>query len=276
MHIGADLREDDFGKATTDPWNGHQVSDQGLKRAQTLGNLLVEVSNGLIEGINEGQLLGDEKPMMGFEPASQRLLKQIAFAAQLAPGQRCQRGGVSSASEQMMEDIGGRNAGEVLDHRRELDVGILQDLLQPQDGASTILDQATAVASQVAEFTLRGIGDKAGTKQAMLQQIGEPFGIADIGFASWNAFDMLGIDEHNLDSAFQHVTQAIQIGKHGREGAALFVALTLLVGGDQTGHDALFVDVESCTTGIEYVHETPPQRKQAQSNAQETRESGCR
>jgi hypothetical protein len=46
---------------------------------------------------------------------------------------------------------------------------------------------------------------KLGRSNPCVPQIDNPLGIPDIGFASWHRFDMLGISNQEVKSAFQQV-----------------------------------------------------------------------
>ena len=48
-------------------------------------------------------------------------------------------------------------------------------------------------------------GNEAGLEQAVAQEIRDPFAIFDIGFVPRNGMHMLGIDQHDLITAFQQI-----------------------------------------------------------------------
>src|SRR5436309_3095315 len=39
----------------------------------------------------------------------------------------------------------------------------------------------------------------------MLEQVGNPFGVLDVGLPTWDRFDVLGIDHHHLDIALEDI-----------------------------------------------------------------------
>jgi hypothetical protein len=65
-----------------------------------------------------------------------------------------------------------------------LDAGVLQRLLDPLALGAVGLDQALAVAAQVAQLADRRRGTKAAPQQSTLQQLTQPGGITDVGFAA--------------------------------------------------------------------------------------------
>jgi len=57
-----------------------------------------------------------------------------------------------------------------------------------------------------------------------LEQVSDPFGVLDIGFPSWDRFDMLGVTQQKLHLPFQHVPDTLPIDPcalHGYSLAAL-------------------------------------------------------
>jgi hypothetical protein len=70
--------------------------------------------------------------------------------------------------------------------RRPFDVGGFQYFLQAIDLLGALLDQRFAIPGQITQVTDRCGRNEAGFEEAMPQQIGQPFGILDIGLAPWN------------------------------------------------------------------------------------------
>src|SRR5688572_373545 len=73
-----------------------------------------------------------------------------------------------------------------------LDAGILQGLLDPLALRGVGLEQALAIAGQVAQLTDRGRGHKAAPQQPMLQQLRQPGRVTDIGLAAGQDLDVAG------------------------------------------------------------------------------------
>ena len=73
-------------------------------------------------------------------------------------------------------------------HRRQLDVGSLQQLLYPVGLPAALLDQAAPVAGQLPQFPLRPVRDEAGPQQTMLEQFCNPFSVFGICLAPGTVF----------------------------------------------------------------------------------------
>jgi len=116
----------------------------------------------------------------------------------------------------------------------------------------------------------------------MLQQICNPFGIFQIGLASGDSFEMLGVHHQHFHVPFEHVknrlpkaartfhgnvsyaqvlkplTHPQQIRHHGAKRALLFVPLPPLIGSNGTHDHISLVDIDPCAPLIHNVHRFPP------------------
>jgi hypothetical protein len=116
----------------------------------------------------------------------------------------------------------------------------------------------------------------------VLEQIGNPFGIFRVRFATRNRFDVLRIDQDDLQMVFQDIenrspehagrfhghllavlldqpiAQSHEIGSHGAERLMGFVALPVRGRGDEAGHDGSLVDIQAGASLVEDVHATSP------------------
>ena len=89
------------------------------------------------------------------EPPSQRRLQFGDLPPQSALGQIGQRRRIRLALDQRLQHGPGRDALDIRGHRRQLDVGVLQDLLQPVGGRAALAQQASAIPGEVAQVALR-------------------------------------------------------------------------------------------------------------------------
>src|SRR6266487_3811992 len=113
----------------------------------------------------------------------------------------------------------------------------------------------------------------------MLQQIGKPLGVFDIGFASWHRFQMLGIGDNQLTEAEQTlihwspihprtfhgdvgatsldepVAHADQFTRGSAEGTHFFVAQSRFDETEASDHQAL-MDIKPAAAGIKHFHST--------------------
>jgi len=143
--------------------------------------------------------------MMGSYPAFHRARQPVPFAAQAAFGQVGEGLGVSMTGGKLRQDQPSRDSRYIRSPHRQLDVGIFRELLYPIDQSHPLLDKRAAIAGQVPQFPLGHRRHKASAQQAMLQEVGQPGGIFDIGLPPRDSLHMLGIDQLDLEHALQHV-----------------------------------------------------------------------
>jgi hypothetical protein len=128
---------------------------------------------------------------------------------------------------------------------------------------------------------MRAIRHEAGSQKSMPQQVGDPLAILDVGFAAWHLLDMACVHQQQGERPFEHVpcwfpvhTRALerhmrdmlecepigelqQIRGHRIEGADLFVRLLARSRHNHASHHGLFVNVESATVLVDYLHLIP-------------------
>jgi len=97
----------------------------------------------------------------------------------------------------------------------------------------------------------------------------DPLGVLDVGLAAGDLLEALGVDQDDLEAAFQHVEDGLpidarrfhgnvadalglqpvgegqQLGGHGAEGADLGGDDAVGAGAADAGHDGLLVDVQA-------------------------------
>ncbi len=112
----------------------------------------------------------------------------------------------------------------------------------------------------------------------MAQQVGDPFAVFNVRLVARHRLHMLGVDQDNLERAFQHVEdrspihpgrfeghmgdlvarepvgQGQQAGRGGGERAHLAALYARGRGEDQTGHDRQFVHIQSRAARIQHTH----------------------
>ena len=72
MQVGADLGQQDLGRAQPDPGDGLQLCQFVGKGAQPRLDLGIDRSDGAVQLFDVGQLLGEEKPLVGPDLPMQR------------------------------------------------------------------------------------------------------------------------------------------------------------------------------------------------------------
>ncbi|SRR5258708_31824264 len=97
-HICSELRNENGSRASRDARNRHEKREAFLKGSQTCCYFLLQQSNTLLEKIELGERLREQKPMMGFHLPLQSLLQEGDLRAHPTAGQfgQFKRIGVSS------------------------------------------------------------------------------------------------------------------------------------------------------------------------------------
>jgi hypothetical protein len=90
-------------------------------------------------------------------------------------------------------------AHQLRDNRVQFDVGIFERLLYAQNVARLLTHQLLARAKQSAQLLRRGVRHKAGTNETMGQEIDQPLGVADVGFAAGHILDMCRIRQNQVE-----------------------------------------------------------------------------
>ena len=220
--------------------------------------------------------------MMALDSPVQRLSQLWQLFAQAPQGQICEHLGIRCPSHQSIEHRLTAFAQHITDHRRQLHIGCFEHFLHTINLLSPFLDQGLGIPGQVTQFTKRSGRNKAGAKQTVLQQIGDPFGVFDVRLAAWNGFQMLSIHQKHLQMAFQHVkdgfpvacrafhsdmgdsqgfkpiTQQQQVRCHRAKRSPFLAPLALGTGNDGTDDHISLMHIKSCTALIHEIHRVPP------------------
>jgi hypothetical protein len=224
---------------------------------------------------------------MRFDPAGQGLRKQLALLTHPPFGQFRHRLRVGVTRNQLLDHGPPTHAQHIGRHRGQLDVGGFKHLLHAIDQHRSGTNKVAAVASQITQLTLRNRRNKARTQQTVLQQLGDPLRILDVGLATGHVLDMGGIHQQHFKVAFQNVEdrfpvfaralhrhvraasslqpvrESQQLQRHGGKGTNLFVPPALRIRRNQTGDDRLLMNIQTRATLIQDFHLSPPDLKQA-------------
>ncbi len=71
--------------------------------------------------------------------------------------------------------------------------------------AGALLDEELAVPGEIAQFTNRGGWHKAGTDEAVLEELGDPDGVVDVGLAAGDLGDLRGVGQDTSARLLQDV-----------------------------------------------------------------------
>jgi hypothetical protein len=93
----------------------------------------------------------------------------------------------------------------IADDRRELEVRIFQDLLQPLGVLRDLPHELLARAGQVAQLVNRRRGNKAAADQSVGEQVCDPRRVIHVALAARDVPDVHGVGEEQLEAPLQHV-----------------------------------------------------------------------
>jgi hypothetical protein len=137
-----------------------------------------------------------QEAVMVVEVAGQRLLQDRDLGPHAGACQLGERLGVALAGDERLEQLASRHPEEVADHAGELDLGVLEELLQPLLFPGPLPDQAAPVAGQVAQLADRLGMHQARPAHAALDDLGQPDRIQPVGLGpAGDVLDVLGVQQ---------------------------------------------------------------------------------
>jgi hypothetical protein len=139
------------------------------------------------------------------DATDQRLAQLRLLLPQESPREGGEFLGVAFPGDERLQHRPPGGAKHIRGDVAELDIGRLQDFLDPIDITGALLDQLPPVAGQLAQFAEGRWGHETRPEQAMLQQPRDPLAILDVGLAPGHRLDVLGIDEEELEGTLQYL-----------------------------------------------------------------------
>ena len=187
-----------------------------------------------------------QERVVGAEIAGQRLHQLRDLRAHPAFGQLGQRDGVVLARDQRGQHRPSRDPEDVGGHRRQLDPGVLQFLLQPLRLPGALGGQRGPVAGQVPQLPDRLRRHERGPQQPALTHLTQPRGVADVRFATGQTLGVRGVDQDHVQVVLQQVERATPVvaGRLEHHQGDLFgdqpvPQLEQRIGGGRIGADLL-------------------------------------
>jgi hypothetical protein len=112
-----------------------------------------------------------------------------------------------------LQDRTSGGAGDVADHDRQLDPGVLEHLLQALGLTQSFAGDRCSGAGQVPQLSDRFVGNETRPQQPVRAELGQPRRIRDVGLAAGDVLGVVGVDEHHLERAvLQHVVERLPVG----------------------------------------------------------------
>jgi len=278
------LSDEHFARAPGDTRDGLQERHGLLLGSQSRREFGVQTRNGGIQVLQMSKLLVQQEDMVRLHPTHDRLGEGLPFGPQPPARELGQRLCVRLALEQPQQDLACRKPAHIGDDGSELDDGVLEHGLQSVGEPCSFVNQVETVArevAQIAQMALRRRWNEAGAQQPVAQQVRQPLGVLDIGLATGNRLDVIGIDDEDLALLFQQVehrtpvrprrlhdhrptircSQPVgerqQIVGHGAVGAHLLVDRPIRRRHQQAGHDKPLVNIQPAAALVHHPYDIP-------------------
>jgi hypothetical protein len=139
------------------------------------------------------------------EPSRQGLLQLRLLALEEAFSQVTQLLGIGLPCRESSQHQLATRPQRITGHLAQLDVGALNQLLNPIGQGGLFPYQTLPVPGQSPQLANGAGRNEAGREQTMPQQIGQPLGINDIGLAGFVPFGVTGLGENHVQGPFQNV-----------------------------------------------------------------------
>jgi hypothetical protein len=155
----------------------------------------------------------DRRVVVGEEPA-QRLFEPLGVLACPALGQLRQRSRIALSGDQRVHHRPPGDAVQFREHRRDLDLGVLEQFFDALLFAGAVLPQGAAVAGEVAQPSDVGRMHQRGSAHAPLGHLGQPHRVGPIRLGpARHVLDLAGVDQPAVKPlGLQQVIHPLPVG----------------------------------------------------------------
>ena len=145
------------------------------------------------------------------DAAAERLDQRSARALEPRAAQLGNLARVALAGNDRLEHANPAYPHRIGQHRGELDVGVLQDLVDPVLVANHFAHRLSPRSRQIAQLPDRSRRHEARRNQPVCQQIGNPGRIVHVALATRNVAHLLGIGQDQRKALIQHVPHRLPV-----------------------------------------------------------------
>jgi hypothetical protein len=200
-HVHADLGQDHLRDEVTHAGHRRQEVGPCLDRRQRFSQRRIDLAEGGLEGGHHVQVQREHHPVMRGGAAAERLDELGPLLARGAVGERGESDRIVHAGDERSEHRAPTDAQDIGEDTRHLDVGVLQDLLDPERVLRDLPHQLPPRAREVAEL-LDGRGrHETAPDQPVREQVGEPHRIVHVRLPAGHIADVLGIGQDEGEAA---------------------------------------------------------------------------
>ncbi len=146
------------------------------------------------------------------EAADQGLGELFLLRPHPALGQISEDLGVAFAGDERLDHRRRRLRPGSRCHRRQLDAGVLEELVEPLDLLGPGVDLGLAVSGQLPQLPDRGWRHEVRSDHPVGGDIGQPLGVGQVGLAARDSLHVVGVDQpHLLNDVFQAVVDRLPV-----------------------------------------------------------------
>jgi hypothetical protein len=179
--MSTDLGEHDGGGGRPETGDLIDAFDRLGERDDHLLDHGVELGDVGVEGVDPGEHLGQQEPVVVGEVPGERLLQPVDLGAHPAAGQLCEHLRVVLAGDQRGHHLPPRHPEDVAGHHRQLDLGVLEKLLRPLLLRGSCLDQVDPVAGHITQPTDLQRGNETRADHLPLGELAQPHRVQLVG-----------------------------------------------------------------------------------------------
>lgn len=280
-HVDADLRDDRGGDDVADAGDLGQPVCGGTKGLEAFAHLLVDLVDGLLERVGLSEVQLEQEAVMARDLATQRLHDLLARGLHARGDVPNELLGVGLAGNDRGEDGAAALAHDVGEHRAELEVGVLEDLVDALHVRGALAHELLPCSGQVAQVLDARLRDEARADEAVGEQVRDPHRVVHVGLATGHVLDVARVRQDEVEVAVQHVPDRLPVharrlhrdvrdrvrGEPFRKGEPFFVVvpkvravlLDRAVGHEPAARDhGVAVHIEPRATSMKYFHQSPP------------------
>ena len=210
-HVRAGLGDDHLRDLRPDPGDGLQQLDLVLPRLAGLGDHRVQLGQGLLDQVQPTQHRAGQPGVVGVEVPGQRLGQIGDLAPHPALRQLGEPQRIGFAVDHRGQHRPRRHRLQARRDRGQLDAGVLQHQLQPDDLPGPVTHQLHPVPGQHPQPADLRWRHERRRQQPVLQQLRDPLRVPDIALAARHGLHVRGVQQPHLHHLLQAVERRLPI-----------------------------------------------------------------
>jgi hypothetical protein len=210
-HVETNLAGHHVDDVVAEARHGVQIVDVLSKVTEGRAHARLQIANSLLKFIHLAEVQTEQEAMMVGHPPPQCLDELLAGSLEAADAQVHELFGIGLAGNQRLEDLASTGAHDVADRARELDVGVLENLLNAVGVLHDLASELLTCSREVADLLDRCWRHKAAADQPVGEQVSKPHRIVHVRLAPGNVLDVLRVRKHELERILEHVPDRLPV-----------------------------------------------------------------